>query len=77
MKKRTIKVVHERELDTLLESLGLSNLLDQGKLRCGVCNSKINRENFLCLYPSDDQILICCTKTECYKRILDKGDRTD
>lgn len=71
MEKR-ILAVHERNLDSFLESLGLLEALEKQELRCAICGSVITRENFLCVYPDNGEIKVCCNASECYKVVMKK-----
>jgi hypothetical protein len=64
---KRILAVHEKDLDTFLESLGLLEALEKHELRCSLCDSIITRENFLCAYPENGKIQVCCNAVECYK----------
>jgi hypothetical protein len=70
MEKHTIRAVHEQDLEKLLESLGLTELMIKGELRCGICGSIVNLDNLLCIYPSSDKVKVCCKNQECYKGVL-------
>ena len=70
--KKKILVVHEQNLDSFLESLGLLEALENGELVCGVCGSVITRENFRCVYPDNGEIKACCSALHCYKIVLKK-----
>jgi hypothetical protein len=67
---RTVKkilAVHEKDIDAFFESLGLLEALKKQELRCSICNSVITKENFLCVYPENGEIKVCCIAAECYK----------
>ena len=70
MRKYRIRAVHEQDLEELLNSLGLFELMAQGELKCGICGSIANLDNLLCIYPSDDKVKVCCKNPQCYERIL-------
>jgi len=72
MKKYKIYAIHEREMDKFLENLHLLELLEEGKIKCGICGRKINKENFHCVYPLKNRIFVCCDMPECYKEVLRK-----
>lgn len=68
MEKR-ILAVHEKDLDAFLKSLGLLEALEKQELKCALCGSTITKENFLCVYPENGEIKVCCNELECYKAI--------
>ena len=74
MRKHTIRAVHEQDLGELLESLGLSELMTKGQLTCGICSSTVNLDNLLCIYPSKDEVKVCCKNPECYERVLREAE---
>lgn len=74
MRRHTIKAVHEQDLGGLLESLGLSELVTKGELRCGICGSIVSFENLLCIYPSGDEVKVCCKNRECYEKVLREAE---
>ena len=70
MRKQTIKAVHELDLRQLLEDLGLYDLMEKVELTCGICGAPIGLENLLCVYPSGDDVKVCCKNLGCYERVL-------
>ncbi|MBA7677537.1 hypothetical protein ES703_85795 [subsurface metagenome] len=70
MRKHIIRAVHEQDLGELLKSLGLSELMTKGALRCSICGSIVNLDNLLCIYPSGDEVKVCCKNPECYEKVL-------
>ena len=74
MRKHTIKAVHDQDLGELLKSLGLSELMTKGELTCGICGSIVNLDNLLCIYPSKDEVKVCCKNLECYEQVLREVD---
>lgn len=70
MRKHTIRAVHEQDLGELVNSLGLSELMAKGELKCGICGSIVDLNNLLCIYPSKDEVKVCCKNPECYEQVL-------
>jgi len=70
MRKHIIRAVHEQDLGELLKSLGLSELMTKRALRCSICGSIVNLDTLLCIYPSKDEVNVCCKNPECYERVL-------
>ncbi len=73
--KKKILAVHEQNLDSFLESVGLLHALETGKLRCGICGSLITRENFRGVFPEEGELKVCCSILHCYKTVLKKLER--
>lgn len=67
-----IKAVHESDLIQYLESLGIYKGIKNGEYICKHCESVITIENFLCVYPYDSKIEICCDNPKCYVLALNE-----
>jgi len=65
-----LKAVHEEELEKYLNGLGILDDLIEGKFKCRHCEIKITLDNFLCIYPVNDEIAICCENLKCYQKSL-------
>ncbi|RLI74981.1 hypothetical protein DRP04_13970 [Archaeoglobales archaeon] len=72
MEKITIKAVHDKDLEKFLAKLGLLEKIEKKELRCSICGEVITLENFLCVYPENGKIKVCCNKKECYEKVLAK-----
>ena len=72
MKKHVLKAIHEGDLESLLEHLGLRKTLDNGLLRCGNCERVVDLKSLFCLYPLQNDIKVCCNRRECYEQILSR-----
>jgi len=70
MKRYEINAVHDDDLETFLNSLGLLEDLKNKKLKCNVCKCSITKDNLGCVYPFKDKIEFCCQKYTCYEKIL-------
>ena len=68
MGKKDIRVraVLESDLDQLLESLGLLDELEAGRLKCFICGQVVSKDNLGSIFPYAGEIRVCCDKTECY-----------
>jgi hypothetical protein len=76
MKKYKINAVHEDDLDTFFDGLGLLNDLNNNKIKCSTCNCTVTKENFGCIYPYKNDIKLCCDKLDCYSKILRKMEES-
>jgi hypothetical protein len=74
--KEKIHAVLNRDLDGLLESLGLTEDLANGKLNCHCCGHKLSRENIGCIYPVNREIRLCCTTLDCLEKALEETTPT-
>jgi hypothetical protein len=64
-----ILAVHENDLDAFLKSLGLLEAFEKQELKCALCGTTITKENFLCVFPENGEIKVCCNKLGCYEAI--------
>jgi hypothetical protein len=68
--RQAIKAVHERDLEKVLEDLGLLEHVKSGKAKCDICGDPLNLDNLLCIFPTEGRIGLCCDQPECYQRVL-------
>jgi hypothetical protein len=74
--KEKIHAVSDRDLDGLLESLGLTEDLANGKLNCYCCGSKLSKENIGCIYPIKNEVKLCCSTLDCLEKALEETTPT-
>ena len=67
-----IKAVHDDDLKTLLEKLGILKDIEDGKIQCDFCNCTISNSNFGGIFRENGDIKPFCQKTECYLEVLKK-----
>ena len=48
--------------------------MTKGELRYGICAAIVNLDNLLCLYPSGDEVKICCKDPDCYEQVLTEAE---
>ena len=72
MRKKEIRAIYEKDIDSFLMKLELLEPLERGELFCSTCNELINKENFKFVYVENGEIKICCNKIECHERITFK-----
>ena len=68
--KTTIKAVHDTDLKSFLEKLGLMEDMKNGRLRCSFCHCILTFGNFGGVYKETGQLKPFCQKTECYLEAL-------
>jgi hypothetical protein len=68
--RHEIKAVHEKNLEEMLESIGLLDSVKKGLILCHFCGKKISLENINCLYPKKGDIVFCCGDISCYEKAL-------
>ena len=69
-KELKLKAVHDADFDDLLDSLGILDQLESGQLRCGICQKKVTRENFYCVYAERGEVKVCCAGIQCYEKMI-------
>ena len=74
--KREILAVHKRKLEEFLRKLELWEPLLRGELSCTICGTTISTDNMGFIIPSGEDILFCCSGTECIYEVkkLRKGE---
>lgn len=68
--KTKLKVVHDNDLEELIDSLGLSAKLKAGELKCPFCKDIITIENLHSLFPDSGAIKLTCSRPECVKLLM-------
>ena len=67
-----LKAVYEKDVQKLLENLGMLNEVNNGQLHCFICNETITFENFGGIIRKNRELKIFCDKIECYLKMLKK-----
>jgi len=74
LQRDKVHAIHKCDLESVLKDLGLLDELLAGSLSCTICGTSIAMDNLQCLFMKENQIRLCCTKIECYERVLsEKG----
>ena len=68
--KMTLRAVYEKDVEKLLESLGMLNEVKNGQLHCFLCNETVTLENFGGIIRKNGGLKIFCDKIECYLKML-------
>lgn len=68
--KEKILTVHEDNIETLLNKLGMLEKLQNGNLSCNYCGEKLSKENLECIFNKDGTLGFCCDKLDCYLNAL-------
>lgn len=63
--KREVKAVHKSELDEFLQSVEISEDIDQGKIRCVSCDEIVSRKNIGAVFGDSGEIKVLCNKVKC------------
>ena len=70
MAQETLSAVHDDDLPTYLESLGLFSDLKAGRIVCKFCADVITLVNLHALFPDSGNIRLTCSKPECIKKLM-------
>ena len=71
--KRTVRAVHDDDLEPVLHQLGVMDKLLQGELTCAACGSVLRLSNIGCIFARDGQIALACDAEDCCARALAGG----
>lgn len=67
-----MRMVHDDDLDVLLDSLGVLSKFKAGELKCDFCNVVISFENLHSMFPDSGAIKFTCSEVECVKLLMTK-----
>jgi len=62
---KEINAVHERDLDNLLQRLGVKEKFDEGAFKCKFCKEVITKTNLYSILPESGAINFICDKAAC------------
>lgn len=70
MSTETIQAVHDDDLRHVLESLGLLNKFESGKLTCAFCKVQISWENLHSFFADSGTIKFSCSTPNCINELV-------
>lgn len=73
MKEGRMKAVHDADLESLLDSLGVLSEVLHGVRRCAFCGKVVTMDNIECIFPQDREVRFCCSSVECYRKLIEKS----
>lgn len=65
-----IPAVHDRDLESVLNDLGVLDKVSSGELLCSVCGAPLTLDTIECLYMQGTELKFCCQKVECCEVVL-------
>jgi hypothetical protein len=65
MDKHRMSAIHDKDLDALLDELGIKSKLRNGRLRCAICDSTVTPENLGAFYYDSGQVRVLCNEIGC------------
>ena len=69
IQKDSILAVHDKDLEDILDGLGILNKLKSGKLKCKFCKNIITLENLHSIFPQSRSIKLVCDNPNCIKEL--------
>lgn len=73
-----IFTIFDEGVQGLIESLGLTEQIQNGELKCDLCGCPIAYENLECLYIINGEIKACCTSSYCRQSVTSyRSDRSE
>lgn len=63
--REVIRAIYHKDVIGFFQSVGLSEKLAQGEIRCIICEGIITRDNFRAVLRKSDDLLFCCGKESC------------
>jgi len=66
-----IKAVHDDDLDNLLQSLGILERINSGKIKCKFCGGVVTKESLHSLFPQSGDVKVVCKSPSCMKSLRD------
>jgi len=67
--KRKLLAFHEKNIDSILDKLGLLEKIKKGEIKCVICNKVITKKNLGAILKRNDKLLIICDSLECLEKI--------
>ena len=77
MTKEKIYAVHDRNLESFLESIGLLEKILNKEIKCANCECLISLENIGFIFPSKGKIELCCDNPACFYQMQEQMQRKE
>lgn len=68
-KRDKIKMVNESDLEKYLSSLGILKDIEEGKIHCRFCGTKITLKNLQVIFPYKNEICATCSRLKCLEKV--------
>lgn len=68
---KPINAVHERDLDNLLDSVGLLSRFHEGKLKCKFCGDTVTIDNIYSVIRDSNTYKVVCTRAQCVALLME------
>ena len=63
--EEVIRTIYYRDVANFFESIGLSEELVRGEIRCSICGEIITLNNFRAVTRKSGELLFCCDRESC------------
>lgn len=67
--KEIIRTVYHKDVADFFGSLGLSEEVQRGEIRCSICGEQITLENFRAVSKKSGNLLFCCNQEFCIQKL--------
>lgn len=67
--KEEVRVVHDDDLETFLDSLGILKQFKKGELTCKFCKKPVTFENLHSVFPQSGDIKAVCDDADCIREL--------
>jgi len=71
LEKLKLRAVYEKDVEKLLNNLGILEKVKEGAFSCHFCKEKITMENFGGIIRMRGKLELFCEKIECYLKMLE------
>ena len=68
--KGRVSAVHDDDLETYLEKLGIRRRLERREMNCFQCNDKLTLESINAIFPDSGSIKGVCNKPDCLSALM-------
>ncbi len=68
-KRTKLKAIHEDDLLSMLDNLGITEKIQKGEYRCEYCNKIISLDNLWCIRKKDNRIQLICSNYDCLNKL--------
>ncbi len=75
--KEAIRTIYHKDVANFFESIGSSEKLARGEIRCSICGEIITLNNFRAVARKSENLLFCCDKESCIREFVShlRGDK--
>ena len=69
MRKHTVRAIHDEDLHEFLESIGIRQSIEAGRIPCHVCGQTLTIDTVQAVLPINNKIAAVCSQPDCIKKI--------